>query len=305
MQTEQDVSTPEPVLRRTRRPVVLLVIMLLAGGLGFSAARWDLAGKLGLGNTTAATGGSTSADGRGSAVQADPSTPTAGKAAAPERTQRTACPADSALLAAAHKRLNTAGDPALGLKQCWPGWDTAVLITTGSADAMAHGELVVFRDENGTPTEAAALTTGSTTAACDGLRRMNPPADLLGYACEGTPDPEPFDKNAALRTMSGLGYRPVKPIGELSGPLRAVWGVVDDGGHFNQVFLFYGNRFLGTAPLSDVGGIPQPGGSSVTLQGNLRNPDDPECCPSGGSVDYIVKWNGTRLISNPPFPADS
>ncbi|MGX1548350.1 hypothetical protein [Streptomyces adustus] len=130
-----------------------------------------------------------------------------------------------------------------------------MLITTSSADALAHGELVVFRDGNGTPTEAAALNTGSTTAACDGLRRMNPPTDLLDYACAGTPDPEPFDKNAALKTMSGLGYQPVKPIGELGGPLRAVRGVVVDGAHFDQVRSSSSTETASSAPLRCRGSV--------------------------------------------------
>ncbi|MGC0373526.1 LppP/LprE family lipoprotein [Streptomyces sp. SAI-229] len=227
-----------------------------------------------------------------------PSSDSGPEPSTPAREQRTDCPADADLLSAAHERPPTSGTPWLGLKQCWAGWDTAVLITPRREEAEA--EVVVFQDSGGRLTEVVSLPTSAEEGAgkgkCDILRRLEPPEDLLDYVCEGTPDPEPFDKVAALATMAHSSYGPLSPIEEQAGPLRAVLGIIN-GGRIIRVFLFHGNRFLGTVPLQDVSSVPKAAGTSVAIKQDRYGPDDAQCCPTGGPSSTAS--GGAVFVSSP------
>jgi len=296
-QADAQADGPARPRRAWRWGVAAVVVALLATAGTVVATRTDR-------GTDPLTHWATGSDGAGTARPRS-SAPAQDAPARAVGARRTDCPSDDELLGAAHDRPSTDGtSPWIGLKQCWAGWDTAVLAT--SADLGAEAELVVFRDSGGRLTEVTALPSaaeeGLEGVQCDVLRRLRPPQELFAYACEGEADPGPFDEDAALAALAHSGYAPLAPMKDEAGPLRAVPAIVN-GGRVFRVFLFHGNRFLGTLPVRDVSKVTRTAGPSVTVRRDIHLPDDAECCPSGGTVTHRITWNGLRLVADPPLPS--
>lgn len=99
--------------------------------------------------------------------------------------------------------------------------------------------------------------------------------------------------------MARMGYTLYRPGSLPPGPLRAfrgIWHAAGDGGVQN-VFFYDGDRFVGVAhdPNFRSAVISAQDGSSVTVRQYLYRPDDPSCCPSGGTRDYQYTWSDGRL----------
>lgn len=91
------------------------------------------------------------------------------------------------------------------------------------------------------------------------------------------------------------------------GPLRAfrgIWHAAGDGGVQN-VFFYAGKRFVGVAhdPNFRSAVIAAQNGRSVTVKQYRYRPSDPNCCPTGGTRDYVFTWSGGRLLARTTGPA--
>lgn len=100
--------------------------------------------------------------------------------------------------------------------------------------------------------------------------------------------------------LERMGYDLYGPKRLPPGPLRAfrgIWHAAGDGGVQN-VFFYRGDRFAGVAhdPNLRSAVIGSQDGRQVTVKRYLYRPGDANCCPSGGTRDYVFTWSGGRLM---------
>jgi len=91
--------------------------------------------------------------------------------------------------------------------------------------------------------------------------------------------------------------------GSFTGPgsrtmVVSIWGPGNSGPAEWAVFRWYGNtwQFL----------MKQPAAASITAAGNdirqtlpIYRPNDPRCCPTGGTKSRLWHWNGSRFVASP------
>jgi len=110
--------------------------------------------------------------------------------------------------------------------------------------------------------------------------------------------------------LKHMGYDLYGPKKLPPGPLRAfrgIWHAAGDGGVQN-VFFYRGARFVGVAhdPNFRSAVITSQTGTAVTVKQYLYRPDDPNCCPTGGTRTYTYTWSGGHLTTRTtgtPHPA--
>lgn len=141
---------------------------------------------------------------------------------------------------------------------------------------------------------AAAVVVAAAAAGIAGCGNEH----VYGVSARTTSPPVPT--MAQVRAdLKGMGYDLYGPNRLPPGPLRAfrgIWHAAGDGGVQN-VFFYQGKRFVGVAhdPNLRSAVIASQNGRSVTVRQYLYRPDDPYCCPTGGTRDYVFTWSGGRL----------
>ena len=125
-----------------------------------------------------------------------------------------------------------------------------------------------------------------------------------------------FDYNAAAATISKQGFSIEQgPTASGSkGPLRA-FVVICTGsgdGHCGTVDFFYGNRLVAFLPARQLGSsailpynarIVSEDGQYVTIDLDISRPNDPLCCPSGGTINVAYYWTGHGIAVSGPQAA--
>lgn len=114
-----------------------------------------------------------------------------------------------------------------------------------------------------------------------------------------------FDYNAAATAISQQGFSIEQgPAASGSqGPLRA-FVVICTGsadGHCGTVDFFYVNRLIGYLPARKLGSsmilpynarIVSEGGRYISVDLDISGPNDPLCCPRGGTINVRYYWAG-------------
>ncbi len=75
-------------------------------------------------------------------------------------------------------------------------------------------------------------------------------------------------------------------------------------GYTRRAFFFVHGRYIGTdlgAP-SAIVQIAWRTDATIALGYTVYKPDDPMCCPLGGSVTVRFHWTGDRLVALDPIP---
>lgn len=219
------------------------------------------------------------------------------------------CPSDAVLRAALGKQISRPG-PAwtIATSQCWNGWAAV----TWGPEATDDVTISVFRRDHEKLTPAVVLVPSPGAEDdpgwlrdCRTLQALNPPAALTdAVGCPKQPAPGDFDSDSALAKIRELGYSadPDSAHG-LQGPLRAIRASSTGGdGSVQGVFLFHGNQYVGrdTNPVDGAVAITGQNGRTVTIEYRTYRPDDPRCCPSGGTTTLRASWDGTRIVWTPP-----
>jgi LppP/LprE lipoprotein len=114
----------------------------------------------------------------------------------------------------------------------------------------------------------------------------------------------------AQQRVRAEGFDPVDPGTYKSGStLRVLLGVKSGSAtsYNQQAFFFVGGRYLGTDTKGVSAGIRYEGQTddTVTLAYALYEPNDPNCCPKGGTARVRYRWNGSRLTPLDPIPPES
>jgi hypothetical protein len=97
-------------------------------------------------------------------------------------------------------------------------------------------------------------------------------------------------------------YRASQPVAVL---VAAQGGAADAG--LQHAFFFADGRYIGTdarAPSAHIR-VSSQTGSTVTLSYDLWRRDDPQCCPTAGSVTVRFRWAQGSLVPLDPIPSSA
>jgi hypothetical protein len=118
--------------------------------------------------------------------------------------------------------------------------------------------------------------------AAEGLPAALAVVRAHGYTAEDTAD---YHSNQTLRVLIGTGSH-------------------SNDGYDKQAFFFVDGRYLGTdssRPSAQIGIVSQ-SDTEVTLAYRLYRPNDPLCCPGGGTAHVRFQLNNGRLVPLDPIP---
>jgi hypothetical protein len=126
---------------------------------------------------------------------------------------------------------------------------------------------------------------------------------------EPTPDTDESDSLlAAIETVEAMDYQVVDPTTfDEEHDLRVLVGVRNDSDGYEQhAFFFYRDDYLGTDTWDPSASVTVAWQSNDTaaLQYALYRPDDPKCCPTGGTAEVRYQWDGTQLVALDPIPTN-
>ncbi|WP_055414031.1 MULTISPECIES: LppP/LprE family lipoprotein [Streptomyces] len=202
----------------------------------------------------------------------------------------------------------------LGQSTCWPGW---AAVTWSDEPASDFVTISVFKRNARHFYPAVHLLPvmddpydPDWLRGCETLRGMKPPAALISsVGCTAQPahGQDKLDSAAALRMMKNENFTPdvtADVLGALPGPLRAVRAMCTGSydGNCAAVFFFHGNRFVGQASGPGAMAVETQDGKTVTLARPIFKDSDPNCCPSGGTARYQVRWSDGALAAAPSLP---
>jgi hypothetical protein len=110
------------------------------------------------------------------------------------------------------------------------------------------------------------------------------------------------ERAAAVHTLSGQGYKPVRLADY--GPSHVLRVLVGRGATGERAFFFVGGRFIGNDAADDSAHVTvqRAGNRSVALSYRLFKPGDKACCPSGGRTRVLFRWDGTGLAPMTAIP---
>lgn len=178
--------------------------------------------------------------------------------------------------------------------------------TTSSAAGTPTGPTTSTTTSTGatpTATTNAGGTSGGTPASTSGTRTATAPA----FAEKGKNATGEGGLASALAILRAHGYT----AGETSDyhPNQTLRVLVGTGSHSNdgydkQAFFFVDGRYLGTdasRPSAQISVVSQ-SDTEVTLAYQLYRPNDPLCCPGGGTAHVRFQLNNGRLVPLDPIP---
>ena len=190
-------------------------------------------------------------------------------------------------------------------------WGVAVVIVLG---ALAVGDLYVEHSGRGTrhPNAATGLASSHSGSSTVPATTTTSQQGSASTSTEVTTTTFPgFDYSAASLKLQELGYNSdteAALVSQESGPLYVLTGTCAESatGYCQNAFFFYGNRYLGTdVSAIDIGvSIQWTTRDVAALSYPLYAPEDPHCCPTGGSRTVRFEWNGSRVVPIDPLPLD-
>lgn len=130
---------------------------------------------------------------------------------------------------------------------------------------------------------------------------------VYGVSARTTTSPAAPTMAQVRADLKRMGFDLYGPKRMPHGPLRAfrgIWHAAGDGGVQN-VFFYAGRRFVGVAhdPNFRSVVIAAENGQSVTVKQYRYRTNDPNCCPTGGTRDYVFTWSAGHLLTRTTGPA--
>ena len=110
-----------------------------------------------------------------------------------------------------------------------------------------------------------------------------------------------FVRQQGFEVLSAANYNPPALLHVLTG-----FRVPTADAHEQYAFFFTtGGKYLGTdtSETSADLGVAAQTNDTVTISCVLYKPDDPMCCPTGGTANVRYFYNGTRLTPLDPIPS--
>jgi len=168
------------------------------------------------------------------------------------------------------------------------------LLATGALLAIFASAVITFMPERGEEAvvSAAPASTPGPAAKKAKAKKVKPRFTAAQRRA----------RRAAVATLSGLGYRPVTlKTYDPDHVLRVLIGKGDGG---QRAFFFAGSKYLGNdaADDSEEIRIARAGNRSVALSYRLFEAGDKPCCPSGGKVRVLFRWDGATLAPQTAIP---
>jgi serine/threonine protein kinase len=210
------------------------------------------------------------------------------------------------------------------LSHTWPSTAPSTAVPPASRPAHQHKILLsallslALLGAGAVAVDLATQHRGSSPIAATHRLAASDLATKTAATSTPTPIPSPLEttttppatRDAALALLRDRGYIPLgnSPAWDTSADLNAIIaGQVGEADPSQQVYFFAHGQLAGT----DTDG----GSSAVSasrLSGDLTvvhyylyNPNDPRCCPTGGTDSVRFYWTGSHLISMDPIPAAS
>lgn len=157
-----------------------------------------------------------------------------------------------------------------------------------------------------TTTTPAGTTSGSGasggTPATTSTRTATAPAfaeERNGAVAEGLPTALAIVRAHGYTASDTSDYHPNQTLRVLVGT-----GSHSNDGYDKQAFFFVDGHYLGTdasRPSAQVSVVSQ-SDTEVTLAYRLYRPNDPLCCPGGGTAHVRFQLNNGRLVPLDPIP---
>jgi hypothetical protein len=170
------------------------------------------------------------------------------------------------------------------------------LVATGALLAIFASAVVTFMPEGGDESVVTAAPASTPEAAKK--ERAKPKKKAKPKL---TPS-QRRDRAAAVATLSGLGYRPVTL--KAYDPKHVLRVLIGKGEGGRRAFFFVGARYLGNDAADDSHAIEvaRAGNRSVSLAYRVFQEGDKPCCPSGGKVRVLFRWDGETLAAQTAIP---
>ena len=178
----------------------------------------------------------------------------------------------------------------------------AVYVDRSSAPPSGHKSA-----DSGPHTTPTTSTSATTLPNAAGATTVPPTASTTLPSSEASA----FNFDAASHTVNQLGYNVASSPTDTepgAGVLNALIGqcMGSATGYCENAFFFVGSKYIGTdtAAQNLEISVAWQDGTTIALSYPLYAPDDPHCCPTGGSRLVRFQWNGTSLDPLDPLPAD-
>jgi len=168
------------------------------------------------------------------------------------------------------------------------------LVATSALLAIFVSAVITFMPERGEEAVQSAPAATPTPAPAKAKAKKKPEPKFTAAQRRA--------RAAAVTTLSGLGYRPVTlKTYDPSHVLRVLIGKGEGG---QRAFFFAGAKYLGNdaADDSEAIEIARAGNRSVALAYRTFKPGDKPCCPKGGKVRVLFRWDGKTLSPQTAIP---
>lgn len=183
----------------------------------------------------------------------------------------------------ATKTVSVAGSPTTSQTTA-----TTTQPTTNTATAPAG-------TSSGGASGGAPATTSTRTATAPAFTEKG----AAGTTAEGLPAALALVRAHGYTASDTSDYHPSQTLRVLVGT-----GSHSNDGYDKQAFFFLDGRYLGTdssRPSAQIGVVSQ-SDTEVTLAYRLYRPNDPLCCPGGGTARVRFQLNNGRLVPLDPIP---
>jgi hypothetical protein len=171
------------------------------------------------------------------------------------------------------------------------------LMATSALLAIFVSAVITFVPERGEETVVSAAPAATPT-----------PAPAKAKKKKAKPKLTPSQRRAraaAVATLAELGYRPVTV--KTYRPKSVLRVLIGKGEAGQRAFFFAGARYLGNDAADDSEAIEvaRAGNRSVSLSYKVFEEGDKPCCPSGGKVRVLFRWDGETLAPQTSIPPSS
>ena len=170
-------------------------------------------------------------------------------------------------------------------------------VATGALLAIFATMVITFMPERG---EEAVVTAAPAATATPEPAKAKPKKAKPKYTRA-----QRRARAAAVATLAELGYRPVAL--KAYQPRNVLRVLVGKGEGGQRAFFFVGAKYLGNDAADDSEAIEvaRAGNRSVSLSYKVFEEGDKPCCPSGGKVRVLFRWDGETLAAQTAIPPSS
>ena len=183
-----------------------------------------------------------------------------------------------------------------------------LLVAAGVAIALLVTSSGGKNNANPPPSPSASVTpTPSPSSSTPPASPSAPPSS----APPTTTAPTLASLSSAEATVMADGYTPydnTAAFWDPTAPINVILGTLTSSadGFNNWAFFFAGNRYIGhdTSDPSLELAVGSRTRTVITLNYTLFGPNDPNCCPTGGTQAVRFQWDGATLTPLDPIPGE-